>query len=230
MKDRPARLQASGIADIRLRQSEGGRGVFFDFPSAADRYATAFREAGIDIAAPDAAEAVRVSAIREALLAALDDWARVKPRGDLARSTLRKLADAADDNDWRRALRVAVERKDAAALGRLAAPDLSESQPPSVLTRLAAALTDVGRGDDAETLLRRTQAKHPGDFWVNYELGSFLMKRDRAEAIGFLHAAVGIHPESGPGHVGQAARPGAEKQPRPKRLDPHFPRAKSPGA
>jgi eukaryotic-like serine/threonine-protein kinase len=190
------RALRAALADVRLRQSEGRRSVFFDLPSADDRYTQALRAAGIDINASDAVEVVRSSSVREDLLAALDTWIRVKRPDDPARSTLRKLADGADDNEWRRALRVAVERRDAAALRRLAASELASSQPPSIQTRLAVALADVGAADDAESILRQTQAKFPGDFWVNYELGSFLIAHQRGNGIGFLHTAIGIHPES----------------------------------
>jgi eukaryotic-like serine/threonine-protein kinase len=188
-------LQAQ-LADIRLRQSEGNGDVLFDESSTDARYSEAFRAAGIVVDASESAEIIRCSAIREDLIAALDNWTRLKKRGKVARSTLRKLADAADDNAWRRRLRFAVEREDVDALKRLASLEETASQLPSVLSRLGVTLRDVQLPEEAEKLLRQVQAKHPGDFWVNYELGVCLLDLHRADAVGFLHAAVAIHPES----------------------------------
>jgi serine/threonine-protein kinase len=195
------RALRAALDDIRLRQSdarrdEGHGTVFFDFPSADVRYAAAFHSAGIDVGSPESAEILRGSPIREDLLAAIDNWTRFKPRNDRARSALRALADAADDNDWRRGLRAAIHRKDADALKRLAGPDVTEWQSPSDIVRLAVALRDSGLHDDAEKLLRRAQVAHPNDFWINYELGSCLLDLHRVEGLGFLHASVAIQPES----------------------------------
>ena len=49
----------------------------------------------------------------------------------------------------------------------------------------------------AESVLRRAQQRHPGDVWVNYELGTVLEKLSRRdEAIRFYTAARAIRPET----------------------------------
>ena len=70
-------------------------------------YAEAFREYGIDLPAPEPAEAaaqVRNSAIRETLLAFLHDWLFFWV-SDADKDQLRAVLDRADDDDWRRRLR-----------------------------------------------------------------------------------------------------------------------------
>ena len=49
----------------------------------------------------------------------------------------------------------------------------------------------------AESVLRRAQQRHPGDVWINYELGKVLEKLSRLdEAIRFYTAARAIRPET----------------------------------
>lgn len=65
------------LEEIRLRQAEGGTN--FNMPSAHSRYKAAFQKRGLDVLALDHDEAVRrirESAIRESLIAALDNWTR----------------------------------------------------------------------------------------------------------------------------------------------------------
>src|SRR5262249_47570483 len=109
-KVRQARADANTIGeleDIRVRHNQvyKGDGVFD--PAGADRqYADAFRHYGIDperMQADEVANRMRGSAVRDGLLAGLDNWMRVRPQKD--RPVLRAVADAADDNAWRKSLR-----------------------------------------------------------------------------------------------------------------------------
>lgn len=68
------------LEGIRLQQSELS-GDRFDYVGADTAYAAAFRAYDLDVAAhgpPDAAALVRASAIRQQLVAAMDDWAWIK--------------------------------------------------------------------------------------------------------------------------------------------------------
>src|SRR5262249_42695363 len=47
------------------------------------------------------------------------------------------------------------------------------------------------------TLLREAQQRHPGDFWINYNLGRFLLPTRAGEAVSYCRAAVAIRPSSG---------------------------------
>ncbi len=75
---------------------------YFDITSAAERYARAFEQAGLDVpalATSDLAARVERSAIRESLIAALDNWARSVPR-----PTLKQFHDAYSSKDWEMAI------------------------------------------------------------------------------------------------------------------------------
>src|SRR5262249_34497134 len=83
--------------------------------AAADRASVeVFRDYGLALAAlaPDqAAERIRASAIREQLVAALDDWLQVKARaGPTAEDWLLAVLQRADADSWRSQLRDAFRR------------------------------------------------------------------------------------------------------------------------
>jgi tetratricopeptide (TPR) repeat protein len=193
----------SRLDDIRLRRTGAyiGSGKF-DPAGAEQHYAEAFRTYGIDVGGPGAAARLRASGIREALLAGLDNWMRVKPQAE--RAALRVLADTAADNPWRRSCRAALLAGNYKKLRELAALPEALGQPPGILVWLGDALGDAGRVDEAVELLRRTQQRHPGDFWINFQLGSRLLWDVRpprpAEAAGFFRIAVALRPTSAVSH------------------------------
>jgi tetratricopeptide (TPR) repeat protein len=205
------------LDEIRLRQAESKEGAMFDAVGTAARYAATFTAYGIDVAALDptqAAARIRGSAIREALVAGLDGWMQVKPDGldppeqqrmfrqeveHADRARLRAVADAADDSAWRRAFRAAALAKDARELKALAGQAKALDQPPGVLAGLGSVLADTGLWKEAEAILRQAQQRHPGDFWINYNLGHllhFCPTPRNTEAVGYLRAAVAIRPTS----------------------------------
>src|SRR5207237_10250891 len=49
---------------------------------------------------------------------------------------------------------------------------------------------------DPVPLLRAAQRRHPTDCWVNFLLGSLLVQKDAADAVGFLRAALVVRPDS----------------------------------
>src|SRR5262249_8626346 len=94
------------LEELRLSQANIKDGAF-DRTGAAERYAKVFREYGIDpttLKPEEAARRVRESPGRQELLAALDAWAMLKPAEE-SRKALWAVADAADNNAWRKALR-----------------------------------------------------------------------------------------------------------------------------
>src|SRR5262249_42302582 len=144
----------------------------FDKARAAPLYAKAVADYGIDLAEPEVAAArVRGSRLREALLAALENWASVTT-DEQERRRLEQMLQAAERAPaaFRGRWRAAVRRRDGAALVRLAdAPDV-QTLPAADVVRLAGHLQDVEKVAVAERLLRAGLERYPGDFWLNHNL------------------------------------------------------------
>jgi tetratricopeptide (TPR) repeat protein len=195
------------IVDIRSAKADSRDG------SASDAaYAAAFREVGCDVDAilPEAASAwirSRPAAVAQVLTAALDDWAserrRSRPRVAADWKRLVDAARAADPDPTRDRVRVlwsepqsAARRERLEALARDADP---RAWQPASLNLLAGALEEAGARYAAVDLLQRAQAVHPGDVWLNYDLGRALeeLHPGRSEAaIGFFTAARALRPET----------------------------------
>src|SRR5262249_5571797 len=149
------------LEEIRLSQSTL-KGNWFDYASADPAYASTFQDYGIDVQAlgVDAAvERIRASPIRKQLIAALDDWAWVK--GPESGAQLRALADAADDNEWRRRFRKLAGEQNRRALEELAdAPELSSLHPASIVL-LVRSLVETGATEKAAQVLIAAQMRAP---------------------------------------------------------------------
>jgi serine/threonine-protein kinase len=193
---------------IRLKRATRGELVFYK--AQADRdYQAAFREAGLDPFhdRPEAVAAVvRDSAVRWALVAALDNWATCvtdKRRRDWLLEAARQ-ADT-DPEGWRRRILNPAVWDDPAALARLART-VPGSQPVSLLQALGERLWAVG--GDAGPLLKRVQQGHPADFWANLILGNAILQSDPVEAGGYYRAALAGRPGAAVGYcaVGDALR------------------------
>jgi serine/threonine-protein kinase len=63
-----------------------------------------------------------------------------------------------------------------------------------LLSGLATAVVDTGGAHAARSLLREAQRRHPGDFWINYQLGQFSQSRQPQAAVGYFRAAVAVRP------------------------------------
>src|SRR5262249_26819902 len=136
-QDEKDRRLVALLGNIRLPQAQ-----LLDAPpqQRAARYGEAFRGQGLDVEALPVAEAARrarASAVREELLAALDHWAWHQQGPGQAK--LWDVADAADDNPWRRRLRHAARRKDQGWLKELAADARALEQPAPVQALLGKA-------------------------------------------------------------------------------------------
>jgi serine/threonine-protein kinase len=189
----------AALEQVRLRQVNVKDG-YFDTHSADVGYAEAFTRYGIEVDELDPEEAaavVRRSAVRDQLLAALDDWWMVRrgKRDQEGADRVRAVADRADEDGWRAELRAAIASGEPGRLNGLA--DQAAGQPPAVQAVLANALRSRGAVQEAERLLRRGLAAHPADFRLAYELGSLLYTGKRwAEAEGFWRVALGLRPDS----------------------------------
>jgi serine/threonine protein kinase/Flp pilus assembly protein TadD len=201
------------LDDARMGLAESKDGAMFDVAGANARYAAAFAQYGIDVLTLDPAEAaarIRESAIHEALLAGLDGWMQIKGaesmmqwvRGHTPRQErLQRVADAADDSAWRRDFRAAALAWDGPKMLALAGQPEVLAQPPAVAAWLGFTLSDRGDlFDEAAAFLKKAQQRHPTDFWINYELGWILEKRDRRVAVGYCQVAVAIRPGSAEAH------------------------------
>src|SRR5262249_36817855 len=74
---------------------------------------------------------------------------------------------------------------------------LAERAPQTDLApRLAALLAEVLRwaGGVPAPLLRAFQRRHPGDFWLNFDLGKQVMETRPVEALRYYQAALAVRP------------------------------------
>ena len=68
---------------------------------------------------------------------------------------------------------------------------------PATLVNLARGLKRAQQKDAAVRILQEAKRVHPGDFWLNFELGELLYGRNDFEgSIRFYTAAVAIRPRS----------------------------------
>jgi serine/threonine-protein kinase len=164
------------------------------------RYKETFREAGLGAPGDDPAEvAARVqnSPVREALVAALDDWSACAVDLDQQAWVL-QVVQVADPDPWRNHVRDPATWIDGEALSKLAAAAPVTEQSPQLLVVLGARLR--ARGGDARALLTKVVLAHPTDFWANVEMGATLWDKDPFDAIGYYRTAVAIRPEMGSLH------------------------------
>jgi serine/threonine-protein kinase len=186
------------LDDIHLKRVGSVEEMDFNAtPANADReYETAFRDAGLgevyDNPASVAAR-VRESAVREALVAALDDWA-ASVTDTARRRWLLEVARRADPDPegWRDRARDPQAWDDAAALA-----ELTQTAPvtgPAVQLLLAVGERWHANGGYHTVYLRRIQREHPADFWVNFTLANALKFQGPGEAISYFRVALAIRP------------------------------------
>jgi hypothetical protein len=153
---------------IRLSKAAGVEG----YERADPTYAAVLAGAGLVQEGGDPAAAagwVRGSAVRGALVAALDDWAASTPDAS-RRVWLLEVARQADPDRWRDRARQPALWSDRDALQALLAEEEATDQSPPLVGALCEQLWRLGGG--AVGLLRRAQARHPADFWLNFELAA----------------------------------------------------------
>jgi serine/threonine protein kinase/Flp pilus assembly protein TadD len=201
------------LEEINVRRGDGGD------EGMEARYAALFPKYGIDVLTLDSAEAVariRNSAICEVLLAGLHDWLLVwhsseaaKPKQNAGLARLRRVAEEADDNAWRRAFLQATLAEDLPKLKALAGEPQALQQPPAVLAWLGWALQLRGLSTEAATVMRQAQRRHPTDFRINHLLGHILCYSSHPdEAVGYCLAAMAVRPSKMEVHnlLGEALR------------------------
>jgi tetratricopeptide (TPR) repeat protein len=177
-----------------------------DSATAVSDYAKAFRDHGIDIESSPIEVIIErlgtTPALAAPLSAGLDGFMRrrveVKGGWALCRQLV-LVANAVDPESVRASIRSAWVTRDAdsiAELRRLASTVDVRSQAPATMVNLAQALR-TEQPAVANSLLRKAQHAHPGDFWLTFELGVALMKEGDFEgALIYATAAVAIRPDS----------------------------------
>jgi serine/threonine-protein kinase len=194
---------------IRLQRVTRG-GLAFYKVQADQYYAEAFREAGLgNVHDPPQAVAALLSnsAVREALVAALDDWAVCAADND-RRGWLLEVARQVDPDPegWRERLREPTIWDDTEVLTDLARTMPVAGQSVSLLLALGERLRVAD--NDATPFLKRVQQEHPADFWANLILGNALVQWAPREASGYYRAALASRPGAAVGYcaVGDALR------------------------
>jgi serine/threonine-protein kinase len=218
---------------IRLRRVTRGELVFYR--TQADRdYQEAFREAELfrtDDHPAGVAAVVRASAVRGALVAALEDWAVCcadKERRGWLLEVARQAAP--DPQGWRRRILDPAAWDDRVALAKLART-VPGRQSVSLLLALGERLRAM-QGDSAP-VFKRVQREHPADFWANLILGNSILQWMPAEALGYYRAALASRPGAAVGYcaVGDALRlrkelgAALDYYEKALRLDPNYARA-----
>jgi Flp pilus assembly protein TadD len=198
-----ARERRAAITDEDNDQAHPNTAIVFGYTAAAEEYARAFREDGIDILKLEAGEAARLIKqrnIREPLAIALDDWLALDLDQPVAGKLL-AICREVDTNPFRNRLRAAVAARDGAALKQLAKEkDANDPAfPVHASLLLADGLHRSGELGAAVEVLRRAQRLHTDDFWVNDVLGVYLFTWDpsQAEEAGrYFAAALALRPGS----------------------------------
>jgi serine/threonine-protein kinase len=162
-------------------------------------YEAAFLAYGIDVRDPaKAADLIKKSAIQNELVVGLDDWAEATvDQGE--RDRLRAFADLVDPDPAGplARIRLAKRGRDIAALKRLATTAEVLALPPQVLASLSVWLCNADALTEAIALLREAWKLHPGDYWINVELGIDLAlaagtAAEAAEANAYLTASLAL--------------------------------------
>jgi serine/threonine-protein kinase len=194
---------------IRLKRVTRGELAFYK-EQANKAYAEVFQKEGLGkVYDPPAsvAAAVQASAVRGALVAALDDWATCIADND-ERNWLLEVARQADPDPegWRDRIMDPKKWKDPGASIELARIVPPEGRSVSLLLALGQRLTVDRR--DVTPLLKRVQKEHPDDFWANLILGNALLPLEPREAEAYYRAALAIRPRAAVGYcaVGDALR------------------------
>jgi serine/threonine-protein kinase len=213
----------AALDEARLAQAETAAG---ENRFAQERAIPLFREALRQFGLPagegkPAAVAERIrqrpAAMREALVATLDEWIGLvkQPRLKLTEPHLDWLVAVAEaiapENAWRRQFWAAISEKDLArrrqALERLAEEAEVKKLPARSLAELGNQLGRAGSWASAVRLLRQARDQYPADFWLNQILGVWLQNvtpPEPAEAVRFLTAAVAVRPGSVGAHLNLA--------------------------
>ncbi len=175
-------------------------------------YAAAFANAGLGQPGDDSAAVaarVRDSAVRADIIAALDDWAGAT--ADPARRRwLLAVARATDPHTLRDRLRQPELWGNGPELTKLVqeARLVEKARDGELSAQLALTLGRIlhQNHQEAVPLLTAAHARHPQDFWLNFQLGWAFWGSGRSdEALGYFRAAMAVRPDAAPAYRGVGA-------------------------
>jgi serine/threonine protein kinase/tetratricopeptide (TPR) repeat protein len=200
------------LESIRLEESTAVKDGHFDWERVNALYTKAFLDMGLDILGltpEEAGERLRSTTVTVELAAVLDDWVgsyrKKVGKNDPDWKHLLRVARAADPDPWRTRVREAIEKEDWKALRSLAVSEEVFHLPPATLAVVGRnLLVDAEKDRAIEAFLREAQRRHPDDFWLNHNLGSFYLNRQSprsAEALPFAMVAVALRPDSSAAHT-----------------------------
>jgi tetratricopeptide (TPR) repeat protein/serine/threonine protein kinase len=184
----------------------------FNHAGASRDYAKAFRDYGMDMESLPVEEAsARLrgnSALAAPVAAALDDWVEARHALGEGKPNWERLVAVArgiDPDPVRDRLRSMWGERMTPGLRaearRLAESIDIQSQSPQTLDILAKTLAQAQLPDAAVQILRDSRYAHPGDFWVNFDLGYQLSEsKDHVGAVRYYSAAVSVRPDSSAAH------------------------------
>jgi Tfp pilus assembly protein PilF len=162
----------------------------------------ALRRYGIEISVTPAEQAAarvqgRPEAVRQQLLAALDECLNQVPQGDSqARQWLLATLKEADNDPWRVRVRKGIVDRDWTMLEPLAQSVDVRTQPPSFLLIVGKRLPEQMKSTRMD-LFRKIQRAYPADLWANHELADELLSNGQpAEAVRYHTAALALRPDS----------------------------------
>src|SRR5262249_13337508 len=175
-----------------------------DYQQRASEYVTAFDHVGLRIGddAETVAAGIRASAIREQLVAAIEDRAFVAcmVNDDTLVKRLLTSARLADPGSpWHERFRDPTIWGKAEQLQDLAAGAFTSSPPPSEhqLAILGLLLGRVQAWSHGIQLLGEVCRRQPRNFWAHREMGFALSRRGRfPEAAGYYRVAVSLRPDN----------------------------------
>jgi serine/threonine-protein kinase len=195
------------LEEIRRRRATSFVDGWLDGRGAEQDYAEALSQAGLGEEGEDAeavAARIRDSAIRDQLVAALDDWAAVT-KDSRRQAWLLEVARRTDPDVWGRRFRDPEVWRDQGKLRALAEDALRDDGAklgelsPQVLAALGHLL---GGGPRAVPLWRAAQRCYPSDFWLNLYLAIALDEAKQIEeAVGYFRVAVALRPGAAIAHV-----------------------------
>jgi tetratricopeptide (TPR) repeat protein len=185
--------KASAILDERVPgTARRAGGLHFDEEAARAGYPAAFAVFGLTGSGADPAATAALighSAIRDRLIAALDDWLPFALPGD--RPCLCEVLARLDPNAARNEVRHAHTEPDQLRT-------LFARPPAAEALRVAARAALVPTVPDAHALpvLRAATVLHPNDFRIQYALGARTLRANPAKAVGHFRAAMSLRPDN----------------------------------
>jgi eukaryotic-like serine/threonine-protein kinase len=193
------------LDEIRLLQNSLSDANFDD--EAADRaYEESFRDYGIDVEnlpLREAIERLRERAIRAELGVALEGWVRARQgfpqKGLKTPLDLHALVATVHSDPWASEVRDMMNVRDRQRLAAWGESDKVRAMPPVTLVRIAGQLKGMRGDQEAVVFLRQAQARYPGDFWINHQLGFYLATLANPrwdEAVRFYTVAVALRPDN----------------------------------